>query len=258
MEFFTSLPELRQYLGNSSIATIGIDFKDIDEFHDGHKECIKELKKVGADYTMAFLLDEKNIRADYEGREPVLQLYNMPYMREWLEKEGIDIFYFCDLNDWKTHWVHDVEFQTLIDESKVWLDAKDYGLNAKWEEIMPYFLAIWRVQHIKQIWNRTHTVMSMKEGRFRVVCLDYLREMTDITPIVVNTVKDEYDNALSSGMFRLAETDKGKIKKKLMGTVTEGVVVEEEDLMNIEGQTHKWTLFRVGENLTGINDHEVF
>ncbi len=168
MKYIDDLDDLLKFLGNKTVATMGINNKNrVKGFHKGHDLCLKYLLETDADIKMVQLSDMSENGDDYS---------DIDYMQEYLEEVGVDVFYYMSDFDYNENWRPQANIKQVKQMMKKVTVPK---------HLLEWCIAIYLSD---QLYNRQYWIGSSKDSS-RKILGEFCKEHTNIKPIIITRVK---------------------------------------------------------------------
>jgi len=168
MKYVDNLKDLLKFIGDKSVAVMGVNHKNLRKgFHEGHELCLNYLFKTDADIKMVQMSELSETGEDK---------LNMQYMKDYLEEAGVDLFYYQTVDEFDENWLPQIDKYEMLQMMK--------PLKIK-KHLWKWAGAIWLSD---QLYNRKYWIGSSKDPwrkQFAIFCKEY----TDITPIIITRIK---------------------------------------------------------------------
>jgi len=192
MKYVDNLNDFLYIVKDDPCAVIGLHKKHpkLSPFHAGHIYCIKEMLKLKVDYTVALMWDSEDGMKYIYNRMINERPLNLNYMKNILEKIGIDVFYYLKHEDFMNNWVPRIDFDyyhKFIDEV---ITKENY---LKTLDIAHYFPAY----VFDQFFNRKYWIGSSKDVQ-RKTMKDFCEKYTNTTMVILRRIKNQMGQVYTS------------------------------------------------------------
>jgi len=192
MKYVDNLNDFLYIVECDPCAEIGIHKKHpkLSPFHAGHIHCIKKMNELKVDYKVAMMWDSEDGMKYIYNRTVQERPLNLNYMKNILEKTGIDIFYYLKHEDFMNNWMPNIdlhEYHKFIDEV---ITKEKYPIGLDIAHYFPAYI-------FGQFFNRKYWIGSSKDIQ-RKTMKDFCEKYTSTTVVIIKRIKNQMGQVYTS------------------------------------------------------------
>ena len=185
MIYIDKLKDLQTLIGDDPVALIGFHKKHpkLSPFHKGHLHCIDQVKDLDVKWKIAYCWDsERAAREIWKQKDASDRPMDLEYMKNFLSKTNIDIFWMMDHFDFYDSVFSKIDFEEHKKTINEIVKKEGYSTNFN---VMWWFVAL----EFDKLFYRKYWVGSSKEPvrkELREFCKKYTRGEIYMFPRIHN------------------------------------------------------------------------